>query len=78
MRTTLVIPDELMVRARREAGRQGRSLSAWVTEAVARRLADLEEGGPQPRAAFALPRRAMGEPRVDLADRAALERAMDD
>lgn len=77
MRTTLVIPDELMVRARRAAGRQGRNLSAWVTEAVARRLADEEAGGAPPRAAFALPRRAMGEPRVDVADRDALERAMD-
>lgn len=73
MKTTLNIPDPVMRRLRREAARQGRTMSELV-EAALRLL--LKPGSPAldlpP-----LPSMASGGHRVDIADREALYEAME-
>ncbi len=73
MKTTLIIPDHLMRRLKRRAARQGETLSAVVAEVVRRGLeapAEVDNLAP-------LPTHPMGRPKVDLADRDALYRAME-
>ncbi|MBB5272582.1 hypothetical protein [Quisquiliibacterium transsilvanicum] len=74
-RTTLVLEDGCIDAVRELAHRQGRPLSEVVNELLAeglqRRLASDEPP------AFVLPSFRMGLPRVDLANRDALEAAMD-
>jgi hypothetical protein len=73
MRTTLVIPDQLVRELKRRAAARGTTLSAVVAEALRRGLdatAPAEDLPP-------LPTYRMGPPLVDLADRDALYRAMD-
>lgn len=78
MRTTLVIPDTVYERVRRQATEQGRNISELVTEAVVCRLAETEDARCADRPAFRFTAYAMGEPQVDITDRDALARAMED
>ena len=73
MKTTLIIPDELLRRLRKRAAEAGRTLSAVVAEALHRGL----EAGSASRKPPALPVHRMGRPKVDLSDREALFRAME-
>jgi hypothetical protein len=72
MKTTLVIDDRVMTRLKEEAARQGTTISELVEAALRaflrkpRRKADLPP----------LPSFHGGVPRVDIADREALDEAM--
>lgn len=73
MKTTLIIPDHIVRELKRRAADRGQTLSAVVAECLRRGLA-------QPDAPDELPpltAHNMGRPRVDLADRDALYRAME-
>ncbi|MEX2284646.1 MAG: ribbon-helix-helix domain-containing protein [Gemmatimonadota bacterium] len=74
MRTTLMIPDPLMRRLKREAARQRTTISALVEQAL-RLLLDPEAHGPTelpPLSGF-----HGGRARVDVANREALHSEMD-
>ena len=71
MKTTLMIPDNLVRTIKRRAAERGTTLSQIVAEALARGL----EAAPTPDLA-PLPTHRMGKPRVDVADRNALYDAM--
>lgn len=72
MKTTLMIPDNLVRTIKRRAAERGTTLSQIVAEALARGL----EAAPTPDLA-PLPTHRMGKPRVDVADRNALYDAME-
>ena len=74
MKTTLIIPDQIFRELKRKAARQRATLSAVVEETLRR---GLEEPSADPRSLPPLPVHRMGVPRVDVADRDALYRAMD-
>lgn len=67
MKTTLMLPDNLVRAIRRRAAERGTTLSQIVAEALARGL----EAGPAT-TVVPLPTHRMGKPLVDLADRNAL------
>lgn len=73
-RTTLILEDGCMDRIRELARRQGRTMSELVNELLAEGL----QKRRAPQKSPTLPTFAMGKPRVDLADRDALEAVMDD
>jgi len=73
MKTTLIIPDPLMRRLKREAARQGTTISALVEQAL--RL--LLEERLVPVEVPALPRFSCGRARVDVANREALYQVME-
>jgi len=73
MKTTLMIPNPLMRKLKERAARRGETLSAVVAEALQRGLSATIPAGELP----PLPTRRMGRPRVDVADRDALYRAME-
>lgn len=73
MKTTLVIDDSVMTRLRERAARENRTLSELV-EAALRLLLDQ---GPPPRALPPLPAFDSGGSLVDVADRDALQAAME-
>jgi Arc/MetJ-type ribon-helix-helix transcriptional regulator len=73
MKTTFVLPAEVVDRLRAEATRTGRTMSNLV-EAALRRL--LEER-PEPARLPTLPSFSMGPASVDIADRDALYDAME-
>jgi hypothetical protein len=74
MKTTLIIPDQIFRELKRIAARQRATLSAVVEETLRRGLSapDASDVKLPP-----LPSHRMGTPRVDVADRDALYRAMD-
>lgn len=72
MKTTLIIPDHLMRALKRRAAQRGETLSAVVAEALRKGLETARPRNPSP-----LPVHRMGRPRVDVADRDALYRAME-
>jgi hypothetical protein len=74
-RTTLVLEDACIESVREIAHREGRQLSEVVNELLAEGLQRRRETGQAQ--AFALPAFEMGRPWVDLADRDALESALD-
>lgn len=74
MKTTFVLDDRLAARLKERAAREGRTMSELV-EAALRRF--LDEGPPPPIEVRPLPTFAMGQPRVDVADRDALYRFME-
>lgn len=75
MKTTLNIDDGVMKRLREEAARQGRTMSELVEAGLRRVLFESETTNkPLPR----LPRWHSGGTRVDVADREALYRAMEE
>lgn len=74
MRTTLIIPDEIMRELKRRAAERGDTLSDVVAECLKRGLEAPEPTEDLP----PLPARAMGTPAVDVADRDALFAEMDE
>ena len=73
MKTTLILPDHLVRALKHRATEQGTTLSAVVAEALRRGL----EQGPVTDLP-PLPAYRMGAPLVDIADRDALYRAMEE
>ena len=73
MKTTLIIPEHLVRELKRRAAQRGETLSAVVADVLRRGLTEPRAAGPL----HPLPTHSMGAPRVDLADRDALFRAMD-
>jgi len=73
MKTTLEIPDTLMMRLKEEAARRRTTMSALVESAL-RRLLDEHE---RPAPAAALPVFGLGRPGVDVANREALYEVME-
>jgi hypothetical protein len=73
MKTTLVIDDTVLKRLRREAARQGRTISELVEAALRQFLAQR----PARRALPDLPTFDSGGAVVDVADREALYQVMD-
>lgn len=74
MKTTLQIDDEVMRRLKREAARQGKTMSELVESALRRLLEAPAERKPLP----PLPKFDSGGHLVDIADRDALYRAMEE
>ena len=74
MRTPLILPDHLMRELKRRAARRGETLSAVVAEVVRRGLEAVEQNAT---GLVALPRHRLGRPKVNLADRDAIERVME-
>ena len=73
-RTTLVLEDACMDGVRELARREGRQISEVVNEMIAD---GLQRRRAARAATLALPVFAMGQPRVNLGDRNALEALMD-
>lgn len=74
MKTTLNIPDPLMARLRKEAARQGRTMGEMVETALRLLLNPARTRAPLP----PLPTYSGGGHQVDIADRDALYRAMEE
>jgi hypothetical protein len=75
-RTTLVLDEGCMDAVRALAREQGRTLSDLVNDLLAEGIQRRRRGRPVPQQ-LRLPRYRMGAPRVNLADRDALESAME-
>ena len=73
-RTTLILEDGCMDGVREIAGRENRQISEVVNELLAEGLA---RRAPAKTRSFELPTFSMGRARVNLADRDALEQAME-
>ena len=73
MKTTLNIDDTVMAELKREAARQGRTMSELVETALRLLLRQQRKRGPIP----ALPTFHSGGTLVDIADRDALYQAME-
>lgn len=73
MKTTLILPDHLVRALKHRATEQGTTLSAVVAEALRRGLEQSPATELPP-----LPAYRMGAPLVDIADRDALYRAMEE
>lgn len=76
MKTTLNIDDTVMTRLRREAARSGRTMSELV-EAGLRLVLEPQRINPSP-SLPPLPTFNLGPAKVDVADRDALYRAMEE
>jgi hypothetical protein len=74
MKTTLIIPDHLMRELKRRAADRGETLSSIVAETLSQGL----RAPPRPNEIAPLPVHRMGRARVDVADRDALFRAMEE
>lgn len=74
MKTTLNIDERVMIQLKEEAARQGRTMSELVETALRRLLRSDEEQS----ALQALPTFKGGRELVDVADREALYRVMDE
>lgn len=73
-RTTLVLDDACMKKLRKLAHEDQRTLSDLVNELLAEGVQRREQRAQQPPVEF--PTFSMGRPKIDLADRDALEDAM--
>lgn len=73
-RTTLILEDGCIAGVRELARRQGRTMTDVVNELLAE---GLRRRRRRQRAQITLPAYSMGRPRVNLADRNALEALMD-
>ena len=78
MKTTLNIDDSVMQRLREEAARRGTTMSALVEAGLRRVLAAPTVAGKQPDALPPLPTWNSGGFLIDIADRDALYRAMEE
>ena len=78
MKTTLNIDDSVMQRLREEAARRGTTMSALVEAGLRRVLASPATAGEQPQPLPPLPTWRSGGFRVDIADRDALYRVMEE
>lgn len=76
MKTTLNIAEPVMAHLKEEAARRGTTMSALVESALRRFLGGRGEAGD--RELPALPSFASGGHLVDIADREAVQRAMDE
>ncbi len=76
-RTTLIIDDYAFSTLKQLAARDRRTLSDTVNECLKAGIAQLRELKKTP-SKVSLPTFSMGRPRVNLADRDALEQAMED
>lgn len=74
MKTTLILPDHVVRELKRRAAREGETLSAVVAETLRRGLAASAPPAELP----PLPKYPMGPALVDIADRDALYRAMEE
>jgi hypothetical protein len=74
-RTTLLLDDTQMMRLKNLARTQGRTMTELINEFIAEGLAARE--APKRERALSLPVFDMGRPRVNLADREALEAIME-
>jgi hypothetical protein len=74
MKTTLIIPAEILRQLKQRAAQRGTTLSAIVAETLKRGLRRTSE---VPQKLPPLPTYRMGAPLVDIADRDALFRAME-
>ena len=77
MKTTLVIEDDVMRRLKALAARRGVTLSALVEVFLRRGLREAAELARRRVEPWNPPAFHMGEPLVDIADREALERVME-
>lgn len=78
MRTTLVIPDPLYKRAKVYAKKHDKNLSDLFAEAITERLAREDQVLHEPRVNYEVKSVSMGSPAINLADREALGRVMDE
>lgn len=78
MKTTLNIDDTVMRRLREEAARRGTTMSALVEAGLRRVLAGPGHSGGQGDTLPPLPARRSGGFRVDIANREALYRILDE
>jgi predicted transcriptional regulator len=74
-RTTLVLDDSQMARLKDLARAQGRTMTDLINQFIAEGLAARTASDPE--RALSLPIFDMGRPRVNLADREALEAIME-
>ena len=74
-RTTLLLDDDQMMRLKDLARAQGRTMTDLVNEFIAEGLA--ARASPKSAQVLSLPVFDMGRPRVNLADREALEAIME-
>jgi hypothetical protein len=74
-RTTLLLDDIQMIRLKELARTQGRTMTALINEFIAEGLA--ARAAPISEQTLTLPLFDMGRPRVNLADREALEAVME-
>jgi hypothetical protein len=78
MRTTVRLDDGLLEQAKKEAARQGKTLTAFMDEAIRRALAKPHERRPRKRVRLPVSRSIGGTlPGVDLNDSAALLEIME-
>jgi hypothetical protein len=77
MRTTITLPDALLAKARVEAAKTGRSLTAFVADAVREALARQARRSDKAPVHLTTFRGSGLRPGVDLDDSAALEDLMD-
>ncbi len=78
MRTTLVVPDSVYLRAKQAAQRRGCTVSALFTEAVAVKLAREEGTARETVPVYKVASIPMGAAQVDVNSREALYRRMDE
>jgi len=76
MRTTVNLPDPLLAQARRRAAETGRTLTAFVADAVREALARRRQVQDQPPVRLTTFRGSGLQPGVDLDDSAALQDLM--
>jgi hypothetical protein len=77
MRTTVNLPDPLLVQARRRAAETGRTLTAFIADAVREAVARRREARKHPPARLSTFRGSGLQPGVDLDDSAALQDLID-
>jgi hypothetical protein len=77
MRTTIALPDALLTQARRHAAATGRSLTAFVADAVREALARRPKPGERPPVRLTTFGGSGLRPGVDLDDSAALSDLID-
>ena len=77
MRTTLVIPDTIYRRAKRAAKQQGKTLPEFFAESVQVQLAREKKPAKKSRV-YRIKPVEMGQPKIDVNDRDALFRAMEE
>jgi hypothetical protein len=73
MKTTLIIPDEILRELKKRAAEQGQTLSDVVANALQRGLSDRRPGKKLKK----LPTYKLGRAKVNVADRDQLYRAME-
>ncbi len=76
MRTTVNLPDPLLAQARRQAAETGRTLTAFIADAVREALSRRRKGESQPPVRLTTFRGSGLQPGVDLDDSAALQDLM--